>query len=42
MCLNELAKLRRKLKTWRLSQGEDLNKALMPADALTGKMHYAD
>jgi arylsulfatase A-like enzyme len=39
---HELAKLRQKLKAWRLSQGEDLNKALMPADALTGKMHYAD
>jgi arylsulfatase A-like enzyme len=39
---DELAKLREKVNAWRIRQGEDLNKVLMPADARTGKMRYAD
>jgi uncharacterized sulfatase len=36
-----LAELREKLKQWRLEQGEDLEKALMPEDARHGKIPYA-
>jgi arylsulfatase A-like enzyme len=39
---DELTKLRDKLNAWRIRQGENLNKVLMPADARTGKMQYAD
>jgi uncharacterized sulfatase len=39
---DDLSKLRDKLNAWRIRQGEDLNKVLMPADARTGKMQYAD
>ena len=38
---NTLAQLREKVKAWRVQQGEDLKKALMPADARTGEMRYA-
>jgi uncharacterized sulfatase len=40
--VDELALLRERLDAWRRHQGEDLNKVLMPADARTGYMRYAD
>ena len=36
-----LKQLREKLNHWRVEQGEDLNKPLMPADARTGEIRYA-
>jgi uncharacterized sulfatase len=36
-----LAELREKLKAWRLQQGEDLDKVLMPEDARKGSIPYA-
>jgi arylsulfatase A-like enzyme len=37
-----LAQMRKKVNAWRLRQGEDLHHVLMPADAHTGNMRYAD
>jgi arylsulfatase A-like enzyme len=39
---DELSQLREKVNAWRVDQGEDLNHVLVPADAYTGKMRYAD
>lgn len=36
-----LAKLREKVRQWRVQQGEDLNKTPMPADARYGPLRYA-
>jgi uncharacterized sulfatase len=37
----ELAKFREKVRAWRVRQGEDLKRVLMPSDARTGEMRYA-
>jgi uncharacterized sulfatase len=37
----ELQRLRRRLRDWRLQQGEDLEKVAMPEDARTGPLPYA-
>jgi arylsulfatase A-like enzyme len=39
---DEKAKLREQLRVWRLEQGEDLAKVLMPADAGAGRFPYAE
>jgi uncharacterized sulfatase len=39
---DELARSRAKVNAWRVRQGEGLNKVLMPADARTGNMRYAN
>lgn len=36
-----LAELRKKLKAWRLQQGEDLSKVPLPEDARKGEIPYA-
>jgi uncharacterized sulfatase len=40
--VDQLAQLREQVNAWRVRQGEVLNEVLMPADAHTGNMHYAD